>query len=79
MPKNRQPEPTSAETYAARLDHIGRLLAVLQDQLDSHAPAEAQRTWPKAGDLGKVRSDLIEVVAFMGGMERTEVEAFLAE
>ena len=76
---NRKPEPTSAETYMARLNDIARLMYVLQQELDAHAPAEAQRTWPKAGDLGKVRGDLIDVVAFMGHMNRAQVEAFLAE
>ncbi len=74
-----RPEPTSAEAYAARRNDIARLLDVLHQELDAHAPAEAQRTWPKAGDLGKVRSDLIDLVAFMSGMDRAQVEAFLAE
>ena len=79
MTTNRDPQPTSAQAYEARLNDIARLMDVLQMELGAHAPAAAQRTWPKAGDLGKVRSDLIDIVAFMSGMETAEVERFLAD
>jgi hypothetical protein len=74
-----KPEPTAAETYAARQNDIARLMDVLQMELDKHAEAAKSdaRNWGRTGDLGKVRSDLIDLVGFMSGMDREHVEAFL--
>lgn len=72
-------EPTAAETYAARRSDVARLLDVLALELDKHderAKADP-RNWGLPGNLGKVRSDLIDLVAFISGMERPEVERFL--
>ncbi|MBX3404553.1 MAG: hypothetical protein KF699_14170 [Phycisphaeraceae bacterium] len=79
--KTNKPEPTAAETYAARRNDIARLLDVMQMELDKHAEnAKTEpRDWGFAGSLGKVRSDLIDLVGFLSGMEREEVERFLAE
>lgn len=76
-----KPEPTAAETLAARRSDIARLLDVLAMELDNHdQSAKAQPAdWGFAGNLGKVRSDLIDIVGFLSGMEREEVERFLAE
>jgi hypothetical protein len=79
---NRTPapqQPTAAETYATRRNDIARLMDVLQMELDKHAEAaEADpKNWGRTGDLGKVRSDLIDLVGFMSGMDREHVEAFL--
>ena len=78
-PKTTKPEPTAAETYAARQNDIARLMDVLQMELDKHAEAAKSdaRNWGRTGDLGKVRSDLIDLVGFMSGMDRDHVEAFL--
>ena len=75
----KKPEPTAAQTYAARQNDIARLMDVLQMELDKHAEgAKADpRNWGRTGDLGKVRSDLIDLVGFMSGMDREHVEAFL--
>ena len=69
------------DAYQARTNDIARLLDVLQMELDRHATAAQAdaRCWGKVGDLGKVRSDLIDLVAFMSNKERAEVENFLAE
>jgi len=80
---NRTPktEPTAAETYAARRNDIARLLDVLEMELDKHderAKAEP-RNWGLPGNLGKVRSDLMDTVAFLSGMDREDIERFLAE
>ena len=80
-PKTTKPEPTAAETYAARQNDIARLMDVLQMELDKHAVAAKAdpRNWGRTGDLGKVRSDLIDTVAVMSGMDREDVERFLAD
>ena len=80
-PKTTKPEPTAAEAYAARQHDIARLMDVLQMELDKHAEgAKADpRNWGFAGSLGKVRSDLIDLVGFMSGMDREDIERFLAE
>ncbi len=74
-----KPEPTAAETYAARRNDIARLMDVLQMELDKH-DAE-QKTDPRnrghAGDLGKVREDLINLVGFMSNMDPEHVVSFL--
>jgi hypothetical protein len=76
-----KPEPTAAETYAARRNDIARLVDVLQMELDKHAEgAKADpRNWGHAGDLGKVREDLINLVGFISNMDPEHVEAFLAD
>ncbi|MGD9791179.1 MAG: hypothetical protein AB7Q00_09065 [Phycisphaerales bacterium] len=72
-------EPTAAETYAARANDIARLIDVLEMHLQVHAEgAKADpANWGRVGDLGKVRSDLIDLVGFMANMGRATVEEFL--
>ncbi len=74
------PVPTAAATCAALRADIARLLDVLELELDKHdQKARADPgNWGLTGDLGKVRSDLIDLVAFMSSMDREQVEAFLA-
>ena len=77
--KTTKPEPTAAETYAARRNDIARLMDVLQMELNKHdegAKADP-RNWGFAGSLGKVRSDLIDLVGFLSNMDPEHVEAFL--
>lgn len=79
--KTTKPEPTAAETYAARRIDIARLLDVLAMELDKHderAKADP-RNWGLPGNLGKVRSDLIDLVSFISGMERERIEEFLRD
>ena len=77
--KTTKPEPTAAETYAARRSDIARLMDVLQMELDKHdAEQKADpKNWGHAGDLGKVRSDLMDTVGFLSNMERDDMERFL--
>lgn len=72
-------EPFAPETYAQRRADIARLLDVLDMELTKHAEGMKgdPTNWGRVGDLGKVRSDLIDMVGFMSGMEREEVERFL--
>lgn len=71
----------ACDAYQAHQADIARLIDVLQMELDKHAgQAEADpKNWGFAGSLGKVRSDLIEMVSFMSGMDRQTIEDFLAE
>ena len=74
-------ETNARDAYQARQSDIARLIDVLQMELDKHADAAQAdaKCWGKVGDLGKVRSDLIDLVGFMSGMDREAVEGFLAE
>jgi len=69
------------DAYAARANDIARLLDVLQMELDKHATAAKAdaKCWGKVGDLGKLRSDLMDLVAFMSSVDREQIETFLAE
>lgn len=74
---------TAAQRYAARRNDIARLLDVLQMELDRHGEEfkSDPRNWGAVGDLDAVRNNLINTVAFISGagMEREDVERFLAE
>ena len=75
------PETNARDACQARASDIARLIDVLQMELDKHADAAKAdaKCWGKVGDLGKVRSDLIDLVGFMSGMDREAIEGFLAE
>ena len=81
MNDRKRNEPTASETYAARRNDIARLMDVLEMELDKHAEAAKAdpRNWGRTGDLGKVRSDLIDLVSFISGMERERIEEFLRD
>ena len=74
-------QTNARDAYQARRSDIARLMDVLQMELDKHADAAKAdpKNWGRVGDLGKVRSDLIEMVSFMSQMDREAVESFLAE
>jgi hypothetical protein len=73
------PQPTAAQMYAARRNDIARLIDVLEMELDKHdEQAKADPTnWGITGNLGKVRSDLMDTVGFLSNMERDDMERFL--
>lgn len=77
--KPASPDPSAPQAYAQRRSDIARLLDVLDMELTKHAEgAKADPTnWGRVGDLGHVRGDLINLVAFLSGMETEEVERFL--
>jgi len=79
--KTNQPRQTATDAYAAARNDIARLLDVLDMELAKHAErAKADaKNWGLAGDLQKVRSDLIDTTAFISGMERDAVDGFLAD
>ncbi|MBX3356496.1 MAG: hypothetical protein KF724_12440 [Phycisphaeraceae bacterium] len=76
MPKT---NATAAEALASHQNDIARLIDVLQMELTKHAERAkaAPNNWGFPGNLGKVRSDLIDTVAFISGMGREAVEGFL--
>ena len=78
-PKTPTSDPSASETYAQRRSDIARLLDVLGMELDKHAEAAKAdpKCWGRVGDLGKVRSDLIDMVGFLSNMDPEHVEAFL--
>ncbi len=74
---------TAAQTYTQRREEIARLLDVIQMEMDAHAQRAAANptNWGFAGDLGKVRSDLIAMVELITNhrMTRADIEKFLSE
>lgn len=64
---NNASETNARDAYQARQNDIARLIDVLQMELDKHADAAKAdpKNWGRVGDLGKVRSDLTEMVSFM--------------
>lgn len=76
MPRIR---PTAAETMRATTFDIARLLEVLQDEITKHAvrAKAAPNNFGFPGNLMKVRSDLIDTVAFISGLGREEIVAML--
>ncbi len=74
-------QPTAAETYASRRSDIARLIDVLQMELDKHAESQKAdpKNWGFAGDLEELRLSLIKSVEAFSGIERVQIEAFLAE
>lgn len=73
---NAQTNPTAEQACAAHRLDIARLIDVLQMELEARAEPS---NWCIAGSLAKVRSDLIEIVGFTSGIDREEIERFLAE
>jgi len=72
--------PTTArEAMTANQNDIARLIDVLQMEIAKHAERAnaAPNNWGFPGNLGKVRSDLIDTAAFISGMGRDAIEAFL--
>ena len=76
---NTRNDPAAA--YKAAANDIARLIDVLQMELERHAEGARAKPgdWGFAGDLGQVRGDLIDTVAFISGRERADIEAFLAD
>jgi len=70
---------TAAEVYAERQRDIDRLLEWLGQELAKHAKqAKAEPgNWGASGDLYRVRSALLEVLAGLRGVEITDIERSL--
>ena len=74
-------EKNQADTRTAYNSHqtdIARLIDVLQMELAKHAEAaSATCNWGHVGDLGGIRSNLIDTVSAISGASREELETFL--
>lgn len=73
---------TNAQTtYEAHQNDIARLIDILQQEVQSHIQTtnDKPKNWGVVGELGKVRSDLIETISFISSMDRQAIESFLAE
>jgi len=70
---------TASEVYAERRGDIDRMLGWLGQELARHArEAKADpRNWGAAGDLYRVRSGLLEVLAGLRGVEIADIERCL--
>jgi len=70
---------TAAEMYAERRRDIDRLLDWLGQALAKHAKqAKAEpKDWSRTGDLYRVRSGLLEVLAALRGVEIADIERSL--
>jgi len=70
---------TAAEVYAERRRDIDRLLEWTRQELAKHQKqAKADpRNWGAAGDLWRVRSGLLEVLAGLRGVEIANIELCL--
>jgi uncharacterized NAD(P)/FAD-binding protein YdhS len=71
--------PNANARFGCKAHHkdIGRLLATIREACREVTKGDV--TWSDAGSLGHVREQLIEVVAFLTGDERSEIEERLAE
>ena len=67
---------SAEQEYTKRASDIARLIDVLQMELERHAKAAKAdaKNWGHAGDLGKVRSDLLETLSFISGFTREDIE-----
>jgi len=70
---------TAAEVYAERRRDIDRLLDWLGQELGKHQKqAKAEPAdWSRAGDLYRVRSGILEVLAGLRGVEIADIERSL--
>lgn len=66
-------ETTASAAYAERAADIERLIDLIKGELAVHAVQAkgAPTNWGYAGDLGKVRGDLIETYRFISRKEFT--------
>jgi hypothetical protein len=79
--ENANTKPTAIETYRQRREDIARLLDILDMELARFGErAEAEpKDWGFAGTMGHVRSELIDLVEHLSGIERERIEETLAE
>lgn len=75
------PTQTPAQAFAERDGDIARLIDVLGMEMDKRRDAAKANptSWYGIGDLDKVRADLVDLVAFVSGMDPDAVREFLAD
>lgn len=70
------------QLYANYQDSIGRLMDVLQQELDLHAAnalSEGANRWGSVGDLAEVQSRMVDMIGFVSGKSREQIEDFLSD
>ncbi len=63
-----------ADDCAALLDHLTEVIALRREKA-----AADSANWGHAGSMAEVRTRLIETLAFIGGLEESDIETTLAE
>ena len=63
-----------ADDCAALLDHLGEVI----DRKRVEAAADPAN-WGHAGSMAEVRTRLIQALAFLGGLDESDIETTLAE
>ena len=83
MVKNpaRKDGTTALAQYRKHRDDIDRLIDVIQMELDKcdEQMEHDYKNWSRTGSIAKVRSDLMDTLAFVSGMDRELVATFLKE
>tara|TARA_E500000318_G_scaffold78891_1_gene73839 strand:- start:363 stop:635 length:273 start_codon:yes stop_codon:yes gene_type:complete len=67
------------ETYRRRAADNALLIRLLREGLQTHAEATSPErvNWDRTGDIGHVRKGLIELLMFISGRERLDIEQHL--
>ena len=76
-----QPRRTAAEAYRWHRIEVALLVRRLLNEMDRHdeRAGEQPNDWSFAGDIVKVRNDLLATVAFLAGVEPEEIERPIKE
>jgi len=69
----------ATEQITKNASDVARLVDVLAMELERITKDRDPNCWASAGDVAKVRGDLIDAVAFISGKDREDVVAFLDE
>ena len=72
---------TATEAYAERQQDVAALLEWIQMELANHAEGCDKTTtdWGAVGDLGEVKRQLKDVLAFLSNVESDEIDQNLAD
>ena len=67
------------DTYRRRAADNALLIRLLREGLQTHAEATSPErvNWDRTGDIGHVRNELIELLMFISGRERLDIEQHL--
>ncbi len=76
---NARANALAMETYRRRAADNALLIHLIQEGLQTHAEATSPErvNWDRTGDIGHVRNGLIELLMFISGRERLDIEQHL--